>query len=298
MVSTTTATAVRSTASTNSPTDVLTVAYILVGLYVLLCLVFYFGQHYFFFRPEILPSHFTYEYPFPFSEHTFAMEDGGKINAIHFEVPNTRGVIFYLKGNSRSIKGWGKFARDFLGKGYDFFLIDYRGFGKSRGRRNERALYADSLWVYDWLAERYAAEDILLYGRSFGSGIAAYVAGERPAKLLILEAPYYSFHYQIKRFGGWLPLRWLLKYKIPTHAFVQGARCPVRVIHGDRDYIISYRQGVMLRDADPDNVVLITIRGARHNNLPEFPQYHEALYNLLEEADAGGGGQKIPEQSR
>jgi alpha-beta hydrolase superfamily lysophospholipase len=57
------------------------------------------------------------------------MEDGGHINAIYFKVPNSRGVIYYLKGNSRSIKGWGKFAKDFLSNGYDFFMMDYRGSG-------------------------------------------------------------------------------------------------------------------------------------------------------------------------
>ncbi|MDX1479726.1 MAG: alpha/beta hydrolase [Saprospiraceae bacterium] len=264
----------------------LTFLYILAGLYVLLCLLFYFGQHYFFFRPEILPGYFKYEYTFPFTEHTFEMPDGGRINAIHFTVPNTRGVVYYLKGNSRSIKGWGKFARDFLGKGYDFFMMDYRGFGKSRGKRSERRLYADALHVFDWLTERYSPDDIVIYGRSFGSGIAACVASQRQARLLILDAPYYSFHWQIRRFAGWLPLRWLLKYKIPTHQFVRSASCPVRIIHGDRDYIISYRQGVMLRDAAPDKVELVTIRGGRHNNLTDFSQYHRELYRILEEAAA------------
>ena len=95
---------------------------ILLILYVVICLIIYFFQHYFFFRPEILPRHFTYKFPFPFEELDFKMEDGGSVNAIHFKVPKSRGIVYYLKGNSRSIKGWGKFAKDFLGNGYDFLL--------------------------------------------------------------------------------------------------------------------------------------------------------------------------------
>ena len=76
------------------------------GVYLLLSVGFYFFQHYFFFRPEILPAHFTYNYPFEFEEHDFDMEDGGRVNSILFKVPNSRGVIYYFKGNSRSIKGW------------------------------------------------------------------------------------------------------------------------------------------------------------------------------------------------
>ena len=135
-----------------------------------------FLQHYFFFRPEILPKSFEYRYPFPFDEVDFEMEDGGSINGLHFKVPNAKGVVFYLKGNSRSIKGWGKFAKDFVSKGYDFFMIDYRGFGKSSGRRTETTLYNDAQTVYKWLSTQYPEEEIIIYGRSLGSGIAARIA--------------------------------------------------------------------------------------------------------------------------
>lgn len=262
--------------------SITTVLLSIAGTYLLLCALFYFGQHIFFFRPEILPSHFTYEYAFPFEEHTFDTTDGGRINAVHFSVPNRRGIICYLKGNSRSIKGWGKFARDFLGKGFDFFMTDYRGFGKSRGRRTEQRLYSDAQQVYDWIAGQYAPEEIILYGRSFGSGIAAYIASRNTPGMLILDCPYYSFTYQIRRFAGFLPLRWLLKYHLPTFRYLEQVQCPIYILHGDRDFLISFRQSEMLRDLYPDKVKLIPIRGGWHNNLPMMPQYHEELYRILD----------------
>ncbi|NJK84254.1 MAG: hypothetical protein HC912_11150 [Saprospiraceae bacterium] len=76
--------------------------FVLVAVYVGLCAIFYFFQHYFFFRPEVLPKHFQYKYPFPFEEVNFEMEDSGNINGIHFKVPNAKGVIcLSLNGNSR-----------------------------------------------------------------------------------------------------------------------------------------------------------------------------------------------------
>ena len=89
---------------------------ILAVVYVLIAVIFYFFQHFFFFRPEKLPKHFKYKYPFPFDEVDFEMEDGGQINGLHFKMPNSKGVVLYFKGNSRSIKGWGKFALIFWGK--------------------------------------------------------------------------------------------------------------------------------------------------------------------------------------
>lgn len=251
-------------------------------LYGGLCVLFYFGQDLFFFRPERLPHWFAYRYPFPFTEVDFDMEDGGKVNAIYFRVPNSKGVVFYIKGNSRSIKGWGKFARDFVGKGYDFFILDYRGFGKSKGRRTENILYADLQQVYKWLTTKYREDQIVLYGRSLGSGLAARVASWNTPRMLILDSPYYSFRYHISRYGFFLPIGLLLRYQIRTDQFIKKVQCPIHILHGDKDRLIPYRQSEMLKKLVPDNIVLHTIHGAGHNNLPDFPAYHEELYDVLQ----------------
>ena len=253
-------------------------------VYVSLCLLFYFGQALFFFRPERLAKTFKYQYPFPFDEVNFDMEDGGSINALHFKVPNSRGVVFYIKGNSRSIKGWGKFARDFVGKGFDFFILDYRGFGKSTGKRSEQILYSDLQQVYKWLAEEYGEERIVLYGRSLGSGLAARVASWNRPRLLILDSPYFSFLYHISRYGFILPVRWLLRYHIRTDRFILKVKCPIHIIHGRKDRLIPYKQSEMLKALLPDSIILHTIEKAGHNNLPEFPLYHDLLYDILHDA--------------
>ena len=251
--------------------------------YVGLCLVFYFGQDFFFFRPERLPKWFVYQYPFPFSEINFEMEDGGTINALHFKVPNAKGVVFYIKGNSRSIKGWGKFAKDFVGKGYDFFILDFRGFGKSKGRRTEAILYSDLQQVYKWLAEEYDEANIVLYGRSMGSGLATRIASWNRPKMLLLDCPYYSFYYHIRRYGFWMPLNWVLGYHIRTDLFIKKVQCPVHIIHGRRDRLIPFAQGLKLQQLDPSGIRLHAIEGAGHNNIPEFPEYHDLLYDILHE---------------
>jgi fermentation-respiration switch protein FrsA (DUF1100 family) len=257
---------------------------ILIGLataYILLCLVFYFGQPLFFFRPERLAKTFTYKYPFPFTEVNFDMEDGGRVNALHFRVPNSKGVVFYIKGNSRSIKGWGKFAKDFVGKGFDFFILDYRGFGKSTGKRSEEILYSDLQQVYKWLAGEYGEEKIVLYGRSLGSGLATRIASWNRPRLLILDSPYYSFLHQVSRYGFILPLKWLLRYPIRTDRFIKKVQCPIHIIHGRRDRLIPYYQSEMLKALVPEKVTLHTIEGAGHNNLPSYPLYHDLLYDIL-----------------
>lgn len=250
-------------------------------LYLGACMVFYFFQPLFFFRPERLAKTFTYQYPFPFTEVNFDMEDGGMVNALHFKVPNSKGVVFYIKGNSRSIKGWGKFAKDFVGKGFDFFILDYRGFGKSRGKRTEEILYSDLQQVYKWLAEAYGEDKIVLYGRSLGSGLATRIASWNRPKLLILDSPYYSFLYHISRYAFMLPLKLLLRYQIRTDRYIKKVHCPIHILHGNRDRLIPYKQSEMLKALVPEKITLHTIPGGGHNNLPSYPLYHDLLYDIL-----------------
>lgn len=254
---------------------------ILLSLYLGLCLFLYFFQHLFFFRPERLAHSFQYKYPFPFEELNFDMEDGGRINAIHFKVPNSRGVVYYLKGNSKSIKGWGKFAKDFVSNGYDFFMMDYRGFGKSRGKRSQERMFNDAQYIYKWLSQSYPEDKIILYGRSWGSGIAARIASWNKPAMLILDSPYFSFVYNTNRYLFFLPTRWILRYDIRTDLYLKSTACPVHIIHGTKDRLISFSQSEKLKVLYPDKITLHGIEGARHNNLPDYPEFFEILYEIL-----------------
>lgn len=258
-----------------------TVPLILLAIYASLCLFIYFFQHLFFFRPERLTFSFQYKYPFPFEELDFTMADGGLINAIYFKVPNSRGVVFYLKGNSKSIKGWGKFSKDFLSNGYDFFMMDYRGFGKSRGKRSQARMFNDAQYLYKWLAQTYAEDKIILYGRSWGSGIAARIASLNKPRMLILDSPYFSFYYNANRYLFFLPLKWILRYDIRTDLYLKNVECPVHIIHGKKDRLISFSQSEKLKALYPSKITLHGIDGARHNNLPDFPEFFEILYTIL-----------------
>ena len=267
-------------------------ALIIIGIvYGAILVSFYFFQHLAFFRPERLAHTFTYKYPFPFEELNFDMEDGGRINAIHFKVPNTRGVVYYLKGNSKSIKGWGKFAKDFLSNGYDFFMIDYRGFGKSSGKRSQQRVFSDAQYIYKWLAQIYPESKIVLYGRSMGSGIAARIASWNNPRMLILDSPYFSFYYNVNRYLFFTPLKWILKYDMRTDQYLKVVGCPVHIIHGTRDKLITYSQSMKLKELYPEKITLHPVVDGRHNNLPDFPEFFEILYDILyvkPPADASG----------
>ena len=83
------------------------------GIYGGLMLIAYLVQEKLIFKPEKLAQDFTYIYDVPFRELFFDIEPGVRINGLHFHRENPEGLILYFHGNSRSIKGWGKYAQDF-----------------------------------------------------------------------------------------------------------------------------------------------------------------------------------------
>ncbi len=109
--------------------DIYDIILILIFAYFLIAFLVYRIQEKFIFKPEKLPQDFKYNYKEPFKELFFDMEDGGKINGLLFPVENSKGLVLYFHGNSRSIKGWAKYATDFTKHGFDVAMVDYRGFG-------------------------------------------------------------------------------------------------------------------------------------------------------------------------
>ena len=259
-----------------------TIIYIVLG-YLVLLVIIYLLQDRIIFKPEKLSKDFKYKYDIPFEELFFDVSKGVQINGLHFFREEPKGLILYLHGNSRSIKGWAKYARDFYRYGYDVVLVDYRGFGKSTGKRGEKDMLNDIQFVYETLRQQYAEDHLIIYGRSMGSGFASKIASENSPRYLILDSPYYSFLKVVGRFTPFLPMRWLLRYHLRTDLWIKKVRCHTYIIHGTRDWLIPIRHSEELQKFDLNKITLIRIHGGGHNNLPSFPEYHNFIRDILQE---------------
>jgi pimeloyl-ACP methyl ester carboxylesterase len=254
--------------------------YIILG-YVAICILIYFIQEKFIFHPEKLPANFKFKYDRPFKEVFFDVERNVRINGLHFAAPTPKGIILYFHGNTRSIKGWAKYSKDFTKYGYDLIMIDYRGFGKSTGKRSEDAMLKDAQFVYQKMKATYAEDQIIVYGRSIGSGFAVRVASLNTPRFCILDAPYYSFQNISSRYLPFLPMPFLLKYPIRADLWMEYVKCHTYILHGTRDRLIPIRSSERLAAIAPERITLIRIEGGGHNNLPSFPQYHAFLRDIL-----------------
>jgi alpha-beta hydrolase superfamily lysophospholipase len=255
---------------------------IVLGIYLGVSILLYFLQDYLMFKPEKLEKDFQFHYENQeIEEYNVETRDGAIINGLRFKVKDPKGIVFYLKGNSKSIKGWGKFAVDFTRHGYDVLMIDYRGFGKSTGSRTQKAIKRDLQVVYNKIKENVDEKYIILYGRSLGSGFAAKLASTNSPRVLILDAPYYSLSKVAKRYMPFMPLSLLIKFPMPTYKWLRYVQCPIHIVHGTDDKLIPYKTSVKLSKIKPKQTTLHTIIGGGHKNLNTFESYHKILSDII-----------------
>lgn len=256
---------------------------ILVGaVYVIISLLLYFLQDFFLFKPEKLSKDFQFHYDHQETEeYNIETRDGAIINGLRFLAKEPKGVVFYLKGNSKSIKGWGKFAVDFTRHNYDVIMVDYRGFGKSTGRRTQKAVKRDMQVIYNKIKEKVPEKYIILYGRSLGSGFATKLASMNHPRMLILDAPYYSLSKLAKKYIPFMPLSLLIKFPMPTYKWLKYVKCPIHIVHGTDDQLIPYKSSVRLSKINPELTTLYSIIGGGHKDLNQFESYHKMLSDIV-----------------
>ena len=258
------------------------IALIVFVAYAVISILLYYLQDYFLFKPEKLPKDFDFYYENQtVSEYNIETRDGAIINGLHFSVEKPLGVVLYLKGNSKSIKGWGKFAVDFTRNNYDVIMVDYRGFGKSTGKRSQKAIKHDLQFIYNKIREKVSEKYIIIYGRSMGSGFATKLASMNSPKMLILDAPYYSLTKVTGRYMPFMPLSIILKYPMPTYKWLKYVKCPIHIIHGTKDKLIPFSSSVKLSQVNPKLTRLHPIIDGGHKNLNNFESYHKILTEII-----------------
>ncbi len=254
---------------------------VIVIIPIILLGLLYFYQEKLFFRPTKLEADYIFEFDQNFEELAIQVDDGTLLNGILFQSDTTKGLIFFLHGNAGSLSSWGKTAKTFTDLNYDIFMLDYRGFGKSEGKiKSEVQLYSDNQIAYDELKKRYNESEIIIRGYSIGTGLASILASNNNPKILILEAPYYSFEDLVC--GSFHFPHFLLKYKIPTNEYLKVVKAPVIIFHGTEDKLINYNSSLKLEAEFKEGDKLITLKDHGHGNITSNETYIAEIEKILE----------------
>jgi alpha-beta hydrolase superfamily lysophospholipase len=256
---------------------------IIVLIYSSIGIILFYLQERFLFHPEKFSNAYVYHFKVPFEELNISMNDKDTLNMIKFfPVDSVRkGVVIYFHGNRQNIERYAKFANNFTKHGYEVWMEDYPGFGKSTGERTEEKLYEQGLQVQKMAASKYGTDSIIIYGKSFGTGIASYVASETNNHRLILETPYYSIPSLFSCYAPIYPTTQMSTYKIPVNKFLCDLRYPISIFHGTDDGVIPYSNAARLKAVLKPTDEFITVEKGTHHNLNDFELYRRKLDSLL-----------------
>jgi hypothetical protein len=259
------------------------IAAVCFALYLAALAWLWFCQEKLLFAPDVLPV--DYRLVKAADIHEVSIEvPGAKLSALHLQLPDPKGVVFFLHGNGGSLENWFVNPGYYRKANFDLFMFDYRGYGKSTGHiESEAQLRADVRAVWAGVAQQYAGKKVVVYGRSLGSGLAAGLSAElangRAPDLTVLVSSYTSMAALAAEHYSWVP-QILLRYPMRTDQIVAQIRNPLLLIHGDKDPLIAPRHSDALKALVPQ-ATLVLIPGAAHNDLQSFDAYLDVYAKAL-----------------
>lgn len=148
--------------------------------------------------------------------------------------------------------------------------VEYPGYGIYEGECTEERIYEDSYNVFSFLLSTgIEASDIIIFGRSIGSGPACYLAANiRPAALLLMSA-YTSIKAAVRFIAGSLA-QFFVKERFRNIDYISKVTCPVFLLHGQKDTMIPYEHSQDLRDKCAGPCSLILPLNMDHNEFDFF----------------------------
>lgn len=147
-------------------------------------------------------------------------------------------------------------------------LAEYPGYGARKGVPTEKALFDAALQIYDEVARRWKLP-ITVMAESLGTGVAAYLAVQRPVTGLAFIAPFTSAVDVASRAYKFLPVRFLMQDKYETRKYLGQVKVPLRIVHGTLDDVVPVDLGKELLASYPGpEKKLEEVPGYGHNNIP------------------------------
>ena len=185
------------------------------------------------------------------------------------------GAVLYFGGNGEDVSS----SVDPLIAAFpdrEIVMLHYRGYGGSAGTPTEADIAADAAGLFDRVHAEHP--DVIVIGRSLGTGVAARLASTRPVARLVLVTPYDSLVAIAQRQFWFAPVSWLLLDKYESWRYVPGIKAPVLILRAELDETIPAASTKQLAARFPaGQAQLVVVPGASHNTILDDPLYVKSL---------------------
>jgi uncharacterized protein len=255
-------------------TALIAVLAVLLFVYVGLAAMLYFTQRSMMYFPETIQTS-PAEAGLPEAEEiSLTAADGVRIIGWHVAPRDGQPVILYLHGNGGALRYRVERFHRLIKEGLGLVAIEYRGFGGSEGSPSEAGLFADAEAAYAFAAGRYRPDQLVLWGESLGTGVAVYLAAEKPVGRVILEAPFTSTAAVAAQRYWFMPVRLLMKDQFRSDEHIANVTAPILILHGLNDRTVPYAMGERMFDLAKGNKHIVRFIDGGHEDLDQYGALH------------------------
>lgn len=198
---------------------------------------------------------------------------------------STSPLAIYFGGNAEEVSWMVGMSRQF--SPWSVAMLNYRGYGLSEGKPSEAKLFEDALTFYDHMAARedIDASRIVAFGRSLGSGVAVYLAANRPVRAVVLVSPYDSVTSVAQNMHPWVPVRWLIRHPFDSLTRAPKIKAPLLTLVASEDVTIPPDHSQRLYDAWAGPKQWVLIKGENHDTITVAYEYWESIGDYLRSLD-------------
>lgn len=217
-------------------------------------------------------------------------EDGESLIGWYRPPQGGQPIFLFFDGNGGRPQIWSGRWRRIADMGAGFLAVYYRGYSGSTGRPTEHGLHLDARAGYDWLiAHDYTPQDIVIHGFSLGTGVAVRLASERPARALMLEAPFTSVDDVAAAYVTPIAAS-LIQDRFRSREWIGDVHAPVLIVHGDADTVIPFAQGQRLYELANEPKMFVRMPGSDHATLVRDGIYQHIAVFLAQYPRGDGDG--------
>ncbi len=219
-----------------------------------------------------------------YEEVNFTAKDGVVLNGWFIPVEGAKFTFLYCHGNWGNISDRLDKIKFFNKLGVNYFIFDYRGFGKSDGKPTENGLYNDAQAAFDYLLTRkdINKEKIVVYGKSLGGPIAADLCVRRKVFAMVLEGSFASVVRRAQQKIPFLPMGFLVGQRFDCLSKVKKIAIPKLIVHGKKDEIIPFLDGELIFRQAQDPKQFLSFDGGHNDDIYITSQdYKEVLGEFL-----------------
>jgi fermentation-respiration switch protein FrsA (DUF1100 family) len=267
---------------------VLSIVLVMAAGYGVLLLAVYLGQAHLLYFPNV-PSRRIEATPadagLAYVAEVIRAPDGPRLRGWWVPAETARATVLFLHGNAGNISHRVDSLRILHQLGLNTFIFDYRGYGRSEGTPSEQGTYRDAEAAWEYLIRKHgvAPRRLVVFGRSLGGAIAAWLASRHRPGALVLESTFTSVPDLAAQLYPFLPVRWLSRFRYSTEEHLRGVSCPVLIVHSPEDEIVPFSHGLQLFSGAREPKELLRIRGGHNDGfLVSGTSYTEGLRGFLE----------------